>query len=150
MSPLCWVSLCWMSLCWMSWRHFKFYMLLVLPYYAMALGVIQHNDTQHKDTQHKDILYNDNSACCLSGVSQCWVYFMLSVTIKSIMLNVVMPNIIIKSIMLNVVMPSVTIKPIMLNVVKLSVVMLNAVAPSHWCNLFTLFSYFKWKYFYLL
>ncbi len=58
---------------------------------------------------------------------------MLSVKIKFIMLaNVVMPNIIIKSIMLNVVKPSVTIKPILLNVVMLSVVMLNAVAPSHW------------------
>jgi hypothetical protein len=72
---------------------------------------------------------------------------MLSVTVKSIMLNVVMPIVTIKSIMLNVIMPSVKIKFIMLNVVMLSVVILNAVAPSHWCNLFTIIFLFQMKIF---
>jgi hypothetical protein len=59
----------------------------------------RHN-TQHNNTQY-------NAIHCLYRLLLCWMSFMLSVAIKSVMLNVVILNAIMPSVfMLNVVPPS--------------------------------------------
>jgi hypothetical protein len=78
-------------------------------FFATTTLTYWRHDTRHNDIQHNDTLsiMEFGTEYCYAECHLCCMSFMLSVTNKPFMLNVVMP----------------------------SVIMLNAMAPAHYCKL---------------